>query len=244
MRKTEKTPPFPIRSNIIPLPTMKRISTSLSPQLDSRLLAYAAVATAALAAPALPSAEADIIYNNFGGNPVAIPQTLDGLYVNFVTGTTSGSVVSGWDFDPYTTGGNLTFFTSSAAGNTNQVVGSGSTVSALTAGTFISGASVYATAGIVSTAGTAFRTTQNTAYVGIRFRNEATGALNFGWALLSTTGPTGNPATLISYAYDNTGAGIFAGQTSAVPEPSTYALFGVVAMGALGMRAWRSRKAA
>ena len=44
----------------------------------------------------------------------------------------------------------------------------------------------------------------------------------------------------MDYAYEDSGAGIQAG----VPEPTTMALLGVMAAGALGVRAWRKRKAA
>jgi hypothetical protein len=45
---------------------------------------------------------------------------------------------------------------------------------------------------------------------------------------------------IIGYAYENTGAAIPAG---VVPEPTTMALLGVMAAGALGVREWRKRKA-
>jgi hypothetical protein len=68
-----------------------------------------------------------------------------------------------------------------------------------------------------------------------------TNATNFGWVHLNTTGTTGFPATIVDYAYEDSGASIMAGQ---MPEPSTFALLGVMAAGALGVRAWRKRKAA
>jgi hypothetical protein len=212
---------------------------TLGLRVDKRLAGYAALAGAALAAPA--AADAAIIYSG----PLSIPiiANIDGLYVNFVTGANANATVAGWDFNPYLTGGFLTFFTSTGVANNNQVVGAAGVVSALAAGTLIGPASAYATAGAISTTGTVFRTTQSTAYVGIRFTNESTATINYGWALISTSATTGFPATLLGYAFDNTGLPILAGQT-AIPEPSTAALFGVMAAGALGVRAWRKRKAA
>ena len=58
---------------------------------------------------------------------------------------------------------------------------------------------------------------------------------------------SGTPSTtqtvILGAAYDNTGASIAAGQTSAVPEPGTVGAlaFGAVGTGAL---AWRRRKQA
>jgi hypothetical protein len=211
--------------------------------VNTRLAGYAALAGAALAAPAV--ANAAIIYSG----PISIPITanIDGLYINFVTGANANATVAGWDFNPYSSSGAatgpLSFFTSAVAGHVNNVVGVGTIATALTAGTLIGPASTYATTGIVNTTGTAFQTTQNIAYVGIRFQNEANANLvTYGWALLSTSATNaGFPATLIGYAYEDSGAGILAG---AVPEPSTAALLGVMAAGAFGVRAWRKRKAA
>ncbi len=45
-------------------------------------------------------------------------------------------------------------------------------------------------------------------YLGIAFRNEETGQLNYGYIHLTTTGPLGFPARVLEYAYDKTGAAI------------------------------------
>ena len=71
-------------------------------------------------------------------------------------------------------------------------------------------------------------------YVGLRFQNESTGIINYGWALLSTTfnaAPNmGFAASVLAYGYENTGLAITAGQVAAVnavPEPGTTAMFGL-----------------
>ena len=56
-----------------------------------------------------------------------------------------------------------------------------------------------------------------------------------------STSAFSQPRTIVEYAYDDSGVGILAGQ---IPEPSTFALLGVMAAGALGVREWRKRKAA
>lgn len=45
-------------------------------------------------------------------------------------------------------------------------------------------------------------------YLGIAFQNEETGALNYGYIHLTTTGPLGFPARVLEYAYDKSGAAI------------------------------------
>ena len=92
-----------------------------------------------------------------------------------------------------------------------------------------------------STAATAAWQAGSNLYLGVRLTNSVTSATNFGWVHLNTTGTTGFPATIVDFAYENSGGSITAGQ---VPEPTTFALLGVMAAGALGVRAWRKRKAA
>ena len=45
-------------------------------------------------------------------------------------------------------------------------------------------------------------------YVGFRFRNTATNAINYGYARFVAQGPLGLPATLVGYRYDASGAPI------------------------------------
>ncbi len=81
--------------------------------------------------------------------------------------------------------------------------------------------------------------TSKTAFMGVQFR-DANNDVLYGWIRI-TGGPTqGFPATVVDWAYENSGAGIL---TGAVPEPSSLAL-GCLAAGATGLAAWRKRKAA
>ncbi len=143
--------------------------------------------------------------------PINIPADINGIYVNFVTGATgtSGSGTAGWDFSSYASGGNLRFFSSSGAANTTRYVGTGSTVDLLAGGTIINSSSVLATTGTNQPG--AFLAGVTNGYVGVAFNNEGTATTNYGWASVTTTGPTGFPATINQYCYQDDGSGILAG---------------------------------
>ena len=82
-----------------------------------------------------------------------------------------------------------------------------------------------------------------TGFVGIKTHN---GDLGWIQVKVSDMGSSGYPneAVVIDYAYNSTpGGSITAGETGAVPEPSSTAL-GLLASGAAGLLAWRQRKAA
>ena len=218
---------------------MKNSLTSLSSRLDSRLAAYAAVATAALAAPALPTADAVIVHS--GTVNINIPSTTAGIYLNVVTGVfgTAPAGVSGWDVNPWGSTNLSMFNPATPAGGV--YVGSAGYFN-LTMGTLISAASTYSSGTLSATSPNPLQFNSSNNLIGFRFTNEATGIVNYGWMRISLSGTSGSqPRAIVEYAYENTGAGIGAG---VVPEPSTYALFSVVAAGALGLRAWRRRKAA
>ena len=73
------------------------------------------------------------------------------------------------------------------------------------------------------------------------------GAMRYGWVEISLSMnfyPTGPNVTIWGYAWDNTGAKPFMGQTTAIPEPSSAALlvFGAMALGARGLRNWRQSR--
>ena len=217
-------------------PKNKRI---LNSRIDSRLVAYATLAGVALAAPAV--AEATVITNNIN---LPIPANIDGVYLNFVTGATgsSGGAVSGWDINPYLTNGVFTLFwplPTTTAGGVDTASGA-NIYASLVAGNVVSAASPYTqNAGGGGPGSTVNYQTTGQHILGFRFVNEGTGVVNYGYAVFNNTAPTGFPATLVSYSYENNG-----GSITVVPEPTTFALLGVMAAGALGVRAWRQRKAA
>jgi MYXO-CTERM domain-containing protein len=80
-------------------------------------------------------------------------------------------------------------------------------------------------------------------YIGFRFNPSGTKEL-FGWANVTLTeGGSYGTFVINEWAYDDSGSSIQTGQTSAVPEPATYALgLGALALGAAGLRRMRQRK--
>ena len=158
---------------------------------------------------------AAVVCNN---TPISVPANIDGVYLNLVTGATgnAGSGVTGWDINLYQTGASALYFfwpstpASSAGGASTATV-----YDALTAGAPIGPAQTY----IVNSGGGGpapyvnWQTAQTGKYLGVRFYNEATTTINYGWLQLDTGASGGFPATINSYCYDNTGAQITAGTT-------------------------------
>jgi uncharacterized protein (TIGR03382 family) len=202
---------------------------SLKSRLNGHFLAMGALAAAGAMTTLAPQAEASIVYSGVVNIPVQ--QTTNGLYINIVTGqinepgNTSGSSVPGWDLNPYSTGQTWYGF-----GNANWgYVGSTGVISAVPAGTMIDGTNAINTG---SASGTGLATAPPGDYVGFRFTNEALGnQVQYGWARYYH--PSGQPGVLVSYAYENTGAGIQAG---AVPTPGSAALLALGALGLVGRR--------
>lgn len=88
-------------------------------------------------------------------------------------------------------------------------------------------------------------------YLLFTFKNTEAGLLNYGWIrVASVTRTPGTPAgmsvTVDKWGYQDDGTPIRAGQTMAVPEPTTdasLAMGGALVAGAAGLRAWRRRRA-
>jgi len=81
------------------------------------------------------------------------------------------------------------------------------------------------------------------ALVAYRFKTSAdAGTYLYGWAEFSTGGYNPANVSLYSFAYEDAGAGILAGSTSAIPEPgATAAIFGLFAVCVIGFRRLRQR---
>ena len=142
--------------------------------------------------------------------PFGIPNNIDGVYVNFVTGSRgTAATAAGWDFNAYASGTAIGFFSSASSANTTRYVGVAPPIAPLAPGTMIDASSPLLPSG-THTPG-AFRDGVSNGYVGVVFRNEGTSTTNYGWVSLTTTGPNGFPATINEYCFSNDGTGIIAG---------------------------------
>jgi len=221
---------------------------TLLKRVDARLAAGAAVVAATLTGPALPNADAQIVYS--GPVNINIPSNGIGVYLNVVTGVNNPnpSLVPGWDINPYGTASFILFNPSTPAGGVYVVNAPGGTSAtapdnlANLGAYLISAASGFGSGTVEATGLTSLNLNSSNNIIGFRFQNEATGIINYGWFRVSLAGTSGaQPRAIVEYAYDSTGVGILAG---AIPEPTTFALLGMMAVGAIGVREWRKRKAA
>jgi hypothetical protein len=175
---------------------------------------------------------------------LALPQTTAGVYINVITGATgtSAGAVTGWDLNPYNTANGLGIYwipTQPGAPVRNAAVGDTTTgpITVLAPGATIGPANTYTSA---IQAASSLRPTGDR-FFGFRFFNEATSAINYGYARITTTSPNGYPATLVSVVYEDSGAPItiplpaVAPQFSYVPAPgSTVTATGGGAVGSTG----------
>ena len=109
-------------------------------------------------------------------------------------------------------------------------------VAALGAGVMVDGSSLLGTRQTMTP-----EFTGTTAFMGVEFPNASNTEL-FGWIRITGGSTAGIPATIVDWAYEDSGAGILTG-AGIIPEPSSLAL-GCLAAGAAGLAAWRKRKAA
>lgn len=165
---------------------------------------------------------------SFPPQPIAIPSTMDGLYVNFVTGAvaTTPRDVPGWDFNPFnysssSTNYALAFFVPDPPPSLVGILATGTPGNTAVAQDLWLGATV-ATNPVTGfynraiTRGTNFQTA-GVRYLGMRFLNEDTGSLNYAWVQISSGNGTGAnagfPASIINYCYENDGSSITVGFT-------------------------------
>ncbi len=202
-------------------------------------LHLALVAGAAAVFSAAPPAEAAVVVVDLTATPINVTDSIDGVYLNVVTGAATPAATTGWDINPYNNGAGLTFYGAATPSGVlaTGTPGTAAVATLLSYGALISAAGQY---NQFQTQGTAFQSA-GTSYLGFRFLNESTTATNYGWLRLSTGATAGFPAAITAYGYENAGASITAGAglPAPVPEPSTYAMFGAaLAAGA----AWRGLK--
>lgn len=174
------------------------------PVVSRRILGASATAAALLSSASMAAIVTSPISN------LPMPATAAGVYVNVVTGATgtSGEAVSGWDLNPYNTANGLGIYWAPQGSAPVRNAGVGDTttgpLTAMTPGATIGPANTFTSA---IQAASSFRPTGDR-FMGFRFFNEATGAINYGYARITTTGPNGFPGTIVSVVYENAGTPI------------------------------------
>lgn len=155
------------------------------------------------------SAQAEVVC--FHQQDIEIPQTGEGVYVNLVTGAHGGSegAVPGFDFDPYaaqnsTPVNQLKFYWGSASSGGAGVASSGDRYAVLAPGDTVGAGSLFTRAAFTGDT-SVWQAGVTAGYLGVRFKNEATDAINYGWVRLTTSAPIGFPATLIDWCYEDAG---------------------------------------
>jgi hypothetical protein len=209
---------------------------------DMKARTGAAVAVSAMAglmAVSLP-AQAVIIYS--GPVNIAVPNNIDGVYVNLVTGASGSGPVAGWDINPYSataTSFNLwgpnvnTWFSPSGFIAGPYPLAMGTSIGGGLADFFRPGGGTNVGTQVTLNSPNLF---------GVRFANEAAGgAINFAWVEI-TFGATASDRAITGWAYETSGAAIMAG---VVPEPETMALWlaGLAAVGGVVARRRREKSA-
>jgi hypothetical protein len=161
----------------------------------------------------------DIVWS--GPVDIAIPDNLDGIYMNVVTGETGSSAVAGWDINPY----------SALSPGTNFNLWGVNTTTWLSAGGVIAGPYVLAPGTEIGPAGTYFRPGGGTNIApqvnlssdenlfGFQFPNEDNGgAIHHGWMRVEF-GANPGVRRIVEYAYAIEAlTPIAAGETGQVDE--------------------------
>jgi hypothetical protein len=166
----------------------------------------------------VPSLRAAVVYSGTVNIPIA--QNFTGLYLNPLSGTTSGSHPGDWNTAPWLN----PFFGGVYVGNDDllrPVVTGADQIENLATGTMINGSSnmVAAESGSTTHIGAAANQFQlNTpGLIGFVMQPTTGGTLHYGWLLVTFHNSTSG--MIHSYAYESTaGTGIAAGITG-VPEP-------------------------
>ena len=183
-------------------------------------------------------ADAAIVFSGIQNVPIHPASVNGGVYINiespfaFAQGAVPridpSTLIPGWDLNPYFSGQSIY-----VAGNT-RFVGAGS-ASNLALGTMIDSSQTFEP----EVAKSVSIPVGSTGYIGFRFDPETVGGAQtwYGWAQMSIGNNVDTDGSVISWAYDDSGAGIAAG---AIPEPSSLA---ALAMGAVGLLTIRQRRA-
>lgn len=143
-----------------------------------------------------------------------IPATTEGLYINLLDGVSAPaeSGAPGFDVDPYASASTspadqLRFYWGASSTGNAGVVSAGDSYAVLAAGASIGPQQLFSRAGFTGDT-SAWRAGVVRGNLGLRFHNEASGTINYGWLLISTTAGLGFPMTVHGWCFDDSGAAV------------------------------------
>lgn len=212
--------------------------SSFLSRLD-RVVGTTAAATAAAAGVGVvgtaETAEAALVVVTPGA-PIVIPDNIDGVYMNVVTGATGVAAFAGYDINPYSAGApgtslNLWGPTTTVWYNPQGVIGGNYN---LPFGTNFGPGNLYFRPGGGTNIAPNMNLNSTQNCLGFQFTNENGGGTHYGWARLSIGANIGT-RSIIEYAYDNVAG---TAVQACVPEPTT---LGLLALGAIGLVSRRRR---
>ena len=189
-------------------------------RISNRLEKHLAVALTAAAGIAASSNAAVVAWENCN---LVIPNTIDGLYINVETRVTgsAGSVVAGWDINPYSAT-SLTWFNATGTGMMRFPGVTTGSAGSLAIGTVVGASASYGSGAVV--VGSAPGNWQLNAvnYFGFRF-TAADGGTKYGYGTFQIgSSISGADRTITNLYYEDSGASI-----TVVPAPGAIALLGL-----------------
>jgi len=195
----------------------------------------------------VPEANATIIHST--ASNLAVPNDLNGLYINVVSGASAGNTVAGWDINPFTQSGNsLNWFVGSSGTRMAFYTGLPNAVGNLDIGNVVGpSASFAANNNILSSvfgASAGQWDLNATNYFGFQFTGDDS-LLHYAWGSMIVGANSGVRSIGDIYYESATNTAITVGDTGStppgtVPEPTTSLL---LAAGAAGLMAFRRRRA-
>ena len=189
-------------------------------RISNRLEKHLAVALTAAAGIAASSNAAIVAWENCN---LVIPATIDGLYINVETRVSgsAGSVVAGWDINPYSAT-SLTWFNATGTGMMRFPGVTTGSAGSLAVGTVVGAAGSFGSGAV--TVGSAPGNWQLNAvnYFGFRFV-AADGGTKYGYGTFAIgSAINGADRTITNLYFEDSGASI-----TVVPAPGAIALLGL-----------------
>ena len=156
-----------------------------------------------------PTADADVVRS--GPLDTKIPSDHDGLFINFVTGEVSREEIPGFDVSVYGSEERLLFYWGEAHAvgiNAGLAVGATGPYRLLQSGDVVGPGMSFSAVADGHYDETALFQGATDGYLGVRFFNETSGQINYGYLHIRTSAPHGFPAEIVDYAYRSDGSAI------------------------------------